>query len=312
MKPVFHISLAMLLSAGTVLAQETLDFDRYDTNNDGYLDDEEWSRVDGFDADIESLDANGDDALSQQEITESLNVEIVSRSGPGADLAPREVTAEDQDSVASGSAGRNADDRDRQSGAAVSGEAQEAGPGVRDAAAGQQTRDEGLQAFRETDADGDGRVSAREAEQSGDRYVVIYFNALDSDGDGYLRESEWEQDQGGQAVPGVRDTAADTESLVEEPEVPVGAGSRDAVPAGTIPVSEDEEGGVAFEEDFGTYDINQDGYIDREEGESGMLDTDVFEQTDIDGDGRIDSEEAAQGMRLGDEEDDEPVTEEDY
>lgn len=169
--------------------------------------------------------------------------------------------------------------------------------------------EESLQAFQQVDADSDELISRQEAEDAGFEYVAIHFDDLDQDGNGYLEPREWQpgtdQQQDSDAAPGVRDAAVDQPLYEEQDESGGETGDdtqRDSVAAGTTPV-EGEEGAVTFEEDFDTYDINQDGYIDSDEADdNGLLEDGTFERTDINDDGRIDRTEAGTGMEIGDDE----------
>ena len=68
MHSVSHIILATLLSTGTAVAQETIDFDRHDTDNDGFLTEQEWNDINAAEADFETVDVDGDGRLSEAEV----------------------------------------------------------------------------------------------------------------------------------------------------------------------------------------------------------------------------------------------------
>lgn len=438
MKSVSHIILATLLSTGTAIAQETIDFDHHDTNNDGFLTDQEWSDVNAGVVAFDDVDADGDGKLSKAEVTAASAVDAESSPEPGADLETTEVTAEDHSMAQSGQIDRNADEEDptlsgaasnvgdqapivamddteaerdardtadEQSATAISSQdnkadsatdderraasdpqMQEAGdeqagfvtaeeseratdtepqgglaaqtgdvvtednqdasvaqPDVemqnidtattRDsesmaanvdgdeqsqqqaAAQGSDQRQGGMQqagsdqqgkqAFRDADRDGDNRLSESEVKDAGYDYVVMYFEPLDINRDSYLDESEWDQGAGQQAAPGMRDQQEASLYLN-------GDGPQDT--RFERSEYEGDDGAVRFEEDFETYDINDDGYLDESEAvETDWVDVNLFEYSDVNDDGLIDIGEANDGfMEWGDDAEDEVVTGEDY
>lgn len=165
---------------------------------------------------------------------------------------------------------------------------------------------QGKQAFSEADKDGDKRLSQSEVEDAGYDYVVMYFEPLDTNRDSYLDESEWDQGNAGQqAAPGMRDQQ--DASLYMN-----GDGPRDT--RFERSEYEGDDGAVRFEEDFDTYDVNDDGYLDESEAvETDWVDVNLFEYSDANDDGLIDIGEANDGfMEWGDDEEEEVVTGEDY
>lgn len=164
---------------------------------------------------------------------------------------------------------------------------------------------QGKQAFRDADKDGDQRLSQSEVKEAGFDYVVMYFEPLDVNRDSYLDEYEWDQSNANRAAPGIRDQ--EDASLYLN-----GDGPQDT--RFERSEYEGDEGAVRFEEDFDTYDINDDGYLDESEAvETDWVDVNLFEYSDANDDGLIDIGEANDGfMEWGDDEEEEVVTGEDY
>ena len=389
MKSVSHIILATLLSTGTALAQETIDFDRHDADSDGFLTDQEWADIEAVDVDFATLDVDGDGKLSKAEVTAASEVDAESSPESGADLASTEVTAEGHSMAQQGQVDRGSSEEDPTIQDATSGDdsesetsmttaesksdsaasshdastadasgagesesavstqpdvevqgvdataedhagimaaSEESGgeqsssesdmqdngmsqsqsgassqpsspSGLQQASSQDGSSQEGKQAFRDADADGDKRLSRSEVEDAGFDYVVMYFEPLDINRDSYLDESEWDQGSAGQQDAslylngdGPQDTRFERSDY------------------------EGDDGVVRFEEDFDTYDINDDGYLDESEAvESDWVDVNLFEYSDANDDGLIDIGEANDGfMEWGDDEEEEVVTGEDY
>ena len=112
MNSVSHIILATLLSTGTAVAQETIDFDRHDTDNDGFLTEQEWNDINAAEADFETVDVDGDGRLSEAEVMATQDVELQAEPEAGADFERREVTAEDHAMAQRGRIDRDTDEED--------------------------------------------------------------------------------------------------------------------------------------------------------------------------------------------------------
>ena len=311
MKSVSHIILATLLSTGTALAQETVDFDRYDTDSDGYLTDAEWSAVDYVVVDFHTIDTNRDGRLDKNEVqsgtqqSQSMDSQQASSSGSSQSgmqsssdqQASSQQSDMQQSGVQSGMQQSNTQTGSQQQSTQRASTGQSADqPATMQQTSGQQmgSQSGGQQSFQNADKDRDNRVSRTEAQETGYDLVIVSFDTMDMNRDGYLDETEWDQNVVGPRDEDVRiDMSADTAATFD-------------------PAAYDgNDGAQLFEDDFDSYDMNGDGYLDEEEATADWVDVNLFEQSDINDDGLIDIGEAEDGfMEWGDEE--EGVIDEDY
>lgn len=248
----------------------------------------------------------------------------VDASGEQTDVGVRKVDADSEDdaviTAASDESGNEASTSsagmsDSSSMQASSNPQSSAQDGMQQAGSQSSSTDAGHQAFNDADADGDKRLSQREVEDAGFDYVVMYFEPLDTNRDSYLDESEWDQGNAGQqAAPGLRDQQ-DASLYLDGNDTSNGENSGSQTTHFERSAYEGDDGATRFEDDFDTYDINDDGYLDESEAvDTDWVDVNLFENSDVNDDGLIDIGEANDGfMEWGDDEaEEEPVTGEDY
>lgn len=292
-------SLSILVAAalflpGTVLSEDEntrgFDFERHDTNGDGYLTEAEWMDAGNDDADFGAVDVNSDGYLDEHEAN-AASERTVQESGADAG----EITPE-EDYLGTGynPVGNDAADNgviSAETEAAASGKI-ERGSGVSETENSEISADEyrvrgrdAEQSLDELDTSGDGRVSRQEAEA--DPELGAAFVSRDSNQDGYLDQQEIER---------VRSEQSGRES--DNASKPVSLEEHDRDDDGRIEPHE-----ASGDVDFETLDMNNDGYLDEAEvnyepGEREIADAAGFEEHDTDGDGRLNRNEAANDAYL--------------
>lgn len=243
---------AVLFLPGAALASDEtttprFDFERHDTNGDGYLTEAEWLDAGNDETDFGAVDADSDGYLDEQE-ADAASRRVAHESGDEAgeltpeedylgtgydpvrnDPANNEVISAETEAAASGKIERHNDENSEMS-------ANEYRVRGRDAE----------QSLDDLDTSNDGRVSRQEAEA--DSEVAAAFVSRDANQDGYLDEQEIERVRSEESTrKSDRDSASEQVSLEEHDRDDDGR------------IEQDE---AADDVDFETLDMNNDGYLD--------------------------------------------------
>ncbi|HEX7030309.1 MAG TPA: hypothetical protein VF254_06915 [Gammaproteobacteria bacterium] len=285
--------MALGLLAGAASAQDDIDFDRYDTDHDGYLTQSEWNAVNNVTTSFDAIDTNRDGRLSKGEVdagitAEERNVsqqnidwqtggqgggqagkqESVTAPVSEVDSQPRNVQMYDTDNDNRVSREEAQKDGElvtyfviwdtNQDGFLDENEMDEGGRKTKDARRNveQGNGDTGAASFQQADANRDNRVSRTEANDANAEYIVIYFDTLDANQDGYVDRSE------------------------------VGAGQDQPAGNGANMNNGDDR--------FERYDANGDGFLTEAEW-SEMPVSMEFRDADVNRDGQVDEAELLQG-----------------
>ena len=101
MKTVSSVVAATLLAAGMAFAEDeqSVDFDRYDADGDGYLSEEEWREIDFVTVDFATVDMDRDGQLNRNEVRQRAEGDAPMRAADSEnDIGMRaEVTQTDTD-----------------------------------------------------------------------------------------------------------------------------------------------------------------------------------------------------------------------
>lgn len=224
--------MAAMFPAGVASAQEEIDFDRYDTDGDGFLTQSEWRAVGNVSASFDSMDTNRDGRLSKGEVEAGLTVEernidyeldegseqqdIVTSPVSDVENQPRNVGMYDTDNdgrVSREEAHKDGElvtyfaiwdtdddgyldqDEINQGSSDVQRERRNVEYRGEPAVTPPQTGTEGEAGFQEADANGDNRVSRMEANDANAEYIVLYFDTLDANSDGFVDRNEASADE---------------------------------------------------------------------------------------------------------------------
>ena len=293
--------LALLILAAGVLAgpaaaqqsaQEnargTFDFERHDTNDDGYLTEAEWEDAGNAAGEFANIDKNGDGYLEEHEIFARNDRSNLQDAGmdAGEPTPEEDYLGTGQDPLAADPADNEPISQETEAAAAGGVDLDARSEAGENSTARTSPIDNSLFVTREGDAEqslsrldssGDGRVSRQEAEQ--DEEARQKFVAWDTNQDGYLEQAE------------IRAGRAQQDD--EEQQRDISFDEDDVDGDGRITRDETEDPA-----EFDTFDANSDGYLDPAEvryepGERTVADAAGFQDLDTDSDDRLSRSEAA-------------------
>ena len=275
--------------AGQENSHATFDFERHDTNGDGYLTEAEWEDAGNAAGEFANIDENGDGYLEEDEVLARNDQSNLQDAGmdSGSPTPEEDYLGTGQDPLAADPADNEPISQETEA-AAAGGIDRDARNEAGETSAAQATPiDNSLFVTRERDAEqslsrmdssGDGRVSRQEAEQ--DDEARQNFVAWDTNQDGYLEQSE---------ISDGREQDSQQNDDAQQEDISFGDDDGDGR------ITRDETGNPA---EFDTLDANNDGYLDAAEvnyepGERTVADAAGFEDLDMDSDARLSRNEAA-------------------
>lgn len=310
------LMLAGLMAAGAAFAAETIDFNSYDANGDGYLTESEWSDANQANIEFDTIDTNRDGYLDEAEVTAGMSADTQSVTGGQAtedDYSPTEYDPTAQGQIATeqqtgeptgGTTGGTSSGTGEATGSTVSSTAAQSiddasGTTISTTGGEGQERDVSLY-----DTDSDGRVSRGEAEVDGE--LVTNFVVWDSNQDGYLNQEELEtgSQQSDTSTSGdiQRDQRVDTQSedaggMTESTGMQTSGGEDSGYSTSGVSTGMENDTGSAGQ--FTTLDVNGDGLLDETEAAEDDYINANFDAWDTDRDGFVSEDEASVGWTDG-------------